>query len=110
MKGIKVVVYFRTPISEVFRHRSCLLKLWCIGEGAPPSMESPEVERVTSFGMVGEVENKMCSRLNYYFRGFSGHGFLFFPGNGCFRRLENSFIDRLNLVKKGCLGNGRLGR
>ncbi|GMN58147.1 hypothetical protein TIFTF001_027245 [Ficus carica] len=42
IKGIKVVVYLGTPIPEVLYHRSCRQKLWCIGEGAPPSRESLE--------------------------------------------------------------------
>ncbi|GMN29317.1 hypothetical protein TIFTF001_050592 [Ficus carica] len=50
MNGIEAVVYLGTLIPEVFRHRRCCRKSWCIGEGAPPSMESPDIERVTSLG------------------------------------------------------------
>ncbi|GMN42818.1 hypothetical protein TIFTF001_012023 [Ficus carica] len=89
----------------VLSHRSCCRKygvlervsstghlLW-VWNGERNATLVMVVVIVPYFRMVGEVENTMCSRMNSYFR-----------------MRENSFIDHLNLVKTGCLGNGCLGR
>ncbi|GMN51360.1 hypothetical protein TIFTF001_020511 [Ficus carica] len=73
--------------------------------------------RLYGYGVVGEVENTMGLRMDSYFRWrkFEGFplgglcwGFLWpwFPSisqTGCFRRQENSYTDRLNVVKESCI-------
>ncbi|GMN28718.1 hypothetical protein TIFTF001_002153 [Ficus carica] len=78
MNDIEVVVYFERPIPKVLRHWSCRRKLWCIGEGAPPSRSS-QVER-------GHLSWPKLELFAVFWAeavrlgDFSSHGFLLFPG------------------------------
>ncbi|GMN56005.1 hypothetical protein TIFTF001_025126 [Ficus carica] len=115
--------------------------LLAICYGASPSIEPPEVERVTCLGqkwcvkgMVGEVENTMCSKIQcpsgkppdlerveedlmatkFFLVQFGGFPLRpwcpFLSRNGCFSRRENSSVGCLNVVKEICIGNGCLER
>ncbi|GMN52820.1 hypothetical protein TIFTF001_021977 [Ficus carica] len=90
MKGIEVIAHLGMPISEI------LCRGVVVGSyGAPPSMESPEVERVTSLG------RKWFSTWRFLLRVSPAMVFPLILIMGCFRSLSSVGMGRVWREREG---------